>query len=399
VDGRETWQALQGRLTNARVAIEAGDRSRALAEISAALEIDPEFLAAHALRDRILEAVPEVPASIPDVPAAPVVPDALGPPAFVDILARLEERAKRRLADRANSAAVAFEDGPVQAVAPPFDEPVETDPEPAEVPVIAAQLGTVPTPRAEPRARLGPRLVAAAVFVAAVLGASMLHDSTSLFSHPTIAAAALVAAPTPGAILVPDSTAAGTVTGTETEPDTSSPAISPVEQNANAALVAPATAPASDEMLQILAPAPPPIAPAPPVGGSAPEARVAAAMITPMPAPAAPLADDNLLVAQALQRYRTAYDGLDAQLAHAVWPAVNQVALARAFDGLESQSLTFDACDVRVHGESATATCQGSARYVPKIGSREPRVEPRVWNFSLHKADGDWKIESARAER
>ena len=110
-------------------------------------------------------------------------------------------------------------------------------------------------------------------------------------------------------------------------------------------------------------------------------------------------ADDNLLVKQALQRYRTAYEGLDAQSAHAVWPAVNQAALARAFDGLESQSLTFDACDVRVRGESATATCQGSARYVPKIGSREPRIEPRVWNFSLHKAGGDWKIDTARAER
>ena len=61
--------------------------------------------------------------------------------------------------------------------------------------------------------------------------------------------------------------------------------------------------------------------------------------------------------------------------------------------------MTFDACDVRVRGESATATCQGSARYVPKIGSREPRTEPRVWNFSLHKAGGDWKIDSALAER
>jgi hypothetical protein len=82
-----------------------------------------------------------------------------------------------------------------------------------------------------------------------------------------------------------------------------------------------------------------------------------------------------------------------------VWPAVNEAALARAFDGLESQSLTFDACDVRLRGEAASATCHGSARYVPKIGSREPRMEPRVWNFSLRKAEGDWKIDSARTER
>ena len=38
-------------------------------------------------------------------------------------------------------------------------------------------------------------------------------------------------------------------------------------------------------------------------------------------------------------------------------------------------------------------------RYIPKIGSREPRTEPRVWSFSLSKAGGVWKIESARAER
>ena len=105
------------------------------------------------------------------------------------------------------------------------------------------------------------------------------------------------------------------------------------------------------------------------------------------------------MVRQTLQRYRSAYEGLDAQSAHAVWPAVNQVALARAFDGLESQTLTFDACDVRVRGEAATAICQGSARYVPKIGSRQPRIEPRVWNFTLHKSGTDWTIDSARAER
>ena len=115
--------------------------------------------------------------------------------------------------------------------------------------------------------------------------------------------------------------------------------------------------------------------------------------------PPAPQVDEDALIRRTLQQYRTAYDGLDAQSAQAVWPAVNERALARAFDGLESQTLTFDACDVRVSGEAATVTCQGSARYVPKIGSREPRVEPRVWNFMLHKNGGDWKIDSARADR
>jgi hypothetical protein len=78
---------------------------------------------------------------------------------------------------------------------------------------------------------------------------------------------------------------------------------------------------------------------------------------------------------------------------------VNRTALARAFESLQSQSLAFDACDMHIRGESATATCHGSARYVPKIGSREPHREPRVWTFTLSKNSGDWTIENARAER
>src|SRR5262249_59184930 len=111
----------------------------------------------------------------------------------------------------------------------------------------------------------------------------------------------------------------------------------------------------------------------------------------------APLPNDEQLVTLVLQRYRQAYEGLDAPSAHAVWPGVNQAALARAFDGLESQSLTFDACDVNVKGAAAAATCRGSARYVKKIGSHDPRVEPRTWSFTLRKDGTDWKIESARA--
>jgi hypothetical protein len=109
-------------------------------------------------------------------------------------------------------------------------------------------------------------------------------------------------------------------------------------------------------------------------------------------------ANDEQLVKQALQRYRSAYEGLDAPSARAVYPAVNEAALARAFDRLESQTLTFDSCDVQLRGDLAKATCRGTARYVPKVGSREPRIEPRTWTFALRRARTDWKIEDARAE-
>jgi hypothetical protein len=109
--------------------------------------------------------------------------------------------------------------------------------------------------------------------------------------------------------------------------------------------------------------------------------------------------DESSLVRDVLRRYQTAYDRLDAGLAHAVWPAVNEAALARAFGDLESQSITFNNCDVRLRADTAAAVCTGSARYTPKVGSREPRVEPRVWNFTLRKRAGGWLIETARAER
>ncbi len=129
----------------------------------------------------------------------------------------------------------------------------------------------------------------------------------------------------------------------------------------------------------------------PPAGSVMTAAPVANAVATVTP--------DELLVKQALQRYRTAYEGLDARSAQAVWPAVNQVALARAFEGLESQRLTFESCSLQLAGDHAMATCRGTARYVPKIGSREPRIEPRVWSFALRKIGAEWKIDSARAER
>jgi hypothetical protein len=119
----------------------------------------------------------------------------------------------------------------------------------------------------------------------------------------------------------------------------------------------------------------------------------------PSPLPLPRVDSDETQISRALQLYRTAYDRLDAGEAQAVWPGVNESALARAFASLESQSLTFQACRTDVRGDNAQATCQGSARYVPKIGSREPRVESRTWTFALKRAGDEWKIESARVER
>lgn len=108
---------------------------------------------------------------------------------------------------------------------------------------------------------------------------------------------------------------------------------------------------------------------------------------------------DEVLVRRTLQQFRAAYDALDAEAAREAWPGVDSVALQRAFDGLHSQHLTFDTCDVRVSGALGTATCRGSARYVPRIGSREPRVESRTWTFVLRRSGDAWRIDSTRVEQ
>ncbi len=92
---------------------------------------------------------------------------------------------------------------------------------------------------------------------------------------------------------------------------------------------------------------------------------------------------------------RAAYSQLDADAARRVWPSVDAAALARAFDGLQSQELRFDRCDVTVRGARARAACTGEAIYVPRIG--DPAASTRVWTFELARRRERWTITSARA--
>ena len=155
---------------------------------------------------------------------------------------------------------------------------------------------------------------------------------------------------------------------------------------------------------------PPPVTPTtvvddPPVVLPAPETRVASA-----PAPAAPREAPATAVvppptreleARAIEnvlgRYRTAFNELNAGAASAVWPSVNQKNLAKAFDRLEDQNVSFDHCQIEVIASLAEAACNGSARYVPKVGSRTPKAESRRWTFSLRKGGTGWLIDRVDA--
>jgi hypothetical protein len=95
-----------------------------------------------------------------------------------------------------------------------------------------------------------------------------------------------------------------------------------------------------------------------------------------------------------LAGYRTAYERRDARLAKQVWPAVDEGALARAFDALESQAVTFDTCSVSPGSDHVVASCRGTATYVTRMGHRTSHTERRQWTFQLEKSGPGWVIES-----
>ena len=96
-------------------------------------------------------------------------------------------------------------------------------------------------------------------------------------------------------------------------------------------------------------------------------------------------------------RYQSAFNELNASVAKAVWPSVDRKALGRAFDELETQELVFDGCQVEVADPRATASCRGRARYVPKVGSKNVRLEPRRWTFKLLNTSSGWIIDSVQS--
>ncbi len=148
-----------------------------------------------------------------------------------------------------------------------------------------------------------------------------------------------------------------------------------------------------------LAPPPTPPPPAPPpaaieavtaLGAGAPDLVSAVATDARLTVPEAVL--DERRVQATLRRYEAAYTRLDAGAAKAVWPTVDARALARAFNGLESQDLEFDQCDLEVRGVEASALCSGRATWVARVGSKTPRTEARAWAFRLRKVGDDWQI-------
>jgi hypothetical protein len=143
------------------------------------------------------------------------------------------------------------------------------------------------------------------------------------------------------------------------------------------------------------------VVPTPGLPAAGPEpVQEADVYVEPRPAPVttstprAPSAEVN--VRAALTHYEAAYSTLNASAARAVWPTVDAAALGRAFDSLQAQRISLGNCSVLVTGQSARATCSGSATWTPKIGGGT-RTESRRWTFDLAQAGDAWEIVRATA--
>jgi hypothetical protein len=459
VDSRHHLKALQTQVAAARAAFEAGDREKALEHIDQALSIDPSFLAAQSLRERMLASPIGGAALAPVTPTAPAPQNAPATPsaparrtASREAFERIELRAKQRRVDHCIAATrAALGRQQPEAAASALAELIALEPHETNVASLSAELADLR--RRFSRRPFGVRLAAASAFLAVAGTASWLEHP---LRRPTPAPAATTAAVRPIAGIEEASLESRAITTPlVTQPPESAPsplriiaseprpiADAPPSTSSTRSIPAstrsipastrsipastrsiPAStrsipagtrgipAPAPTRTAPVLATAasvstlslPTPLSQLPPGGTPVPYVPPPAASITAGPpvAATAPIrpTGDRELVEEALQSYRRAYGRLNVQSAQAVYPTVNRVALARAFDGLESQSLTFDSCDVEVVGAMAKAICHGTAHYVPKVGSRYPRSEPLVWSFELHKNDSGWTIYYAKASR
>ena len=353
VDPHIRWSTLQLHLRTARAARDAGDQAKALASVEAALAIDPGFAAARLLRESLDAPRPTGP-RVEITPAVTTPTDLTSTEKYASFEARVRQR---RIDQRTGAARTAIAAGRFGEATVALEELAELDPALPATREVAAELGAAV---AAGRRR---RLVLAVGVSWAVAGAAL-----------------------------------GALVGRQ-------PQWSPEALRANLVergvpyLMSRALLPYYSEFVSIPSPVPlkNPDPENPPVADAAPVELPSVAAAQPTP-----VTDDTTMIRETLQRYRRAYSGLDARLVHAVYPGVDEAALAHAFEEMRSQSLEFDACTMDAQEDSARAVCRGSVRYVPAAGGGAPpaeRRERRVWTFRLSKNNGDWTITSAWTSR
>jgi serine/threonine protein kinase len=110
-----------------------------------------------------------------------------------------------------------------------------------------------------------------------------------------------------------------------------------------------------------------------------------------------PAASDEELIRHALERYRLAYEALDAAAVQRVWPSLS----FRQLDRLQQVFRTYDSQtvqikDVRVTLKGTKATVRATVRRIiaPKVGSRVD--DERGMTFELRKAGDGWVIDDIK---
>ena len=107
--------------------------------------------------------------------------------------------------------------------------------------------------------------------------------------------------------------------------------------------------------------------------------------------PAAPAADQERAVRDAIARYERAANALDVAAVQAIWPSVDAGTLSRSYSGFKSQQLSLSSCELHLEADVATADCQRQLTMEPKVGKAQ-QVSDRV-HVTLRRAGAGWVIE------
>ncbi|MBA2305743.1 MAG: hypothetical protein H0W08_24350, partial [Acidobacteria bacterium] len=113
------------------------------------------------------------------------------------------------------------------------------------------------------------------------------------------------------------------------------------------------------DVAAFVAPAPPPAVPSTSDATSGLPAAGLSARAAALPSPP-PVESEEPRVRDVLARFESAYSSLNASAAQAIWPAVDQRSLSRAFDSLASQRVSLGRCSVSLDGVAASADCSGT---------------------------------------
>ena len=462
-EGFELVRTVRQHLRRSAALFEEGKLDDALAEANSALALDPQNLPAQALRDRIDRAIrtPVSLGNHVPVAAAPTsyVPHGVNAASWRGFEQRIQERRFKALLDTINTSIVAGDAITARAA---LEEAHELRPDAPELAGFEARVAAVPVsapaPEATPAAHIWMRAMGAAALlligVSMLMGLEWIRPSEVITSVPASIPAAPVAEPQqdlraaefPEAEPVPigidgeDDSVPAIVTPEEptlrprattgtTPPPVVTPVAAPVADRPVAMREPPiqmeqrpvpdeppirSMGETSDDFVERAAntqpvdtrptvtaaiePEPPPRSPArlPSTTSAATSTEAPAAAVM---SAAVVMPREESQVEEVLRRYARAYDSLDASAARAVWPSVNEKQLAKAFQDLSSQNVSFENCEIDIRGAVANASCRGQASYVVKVGDRAPRTEPRTWRFELRRDGEAWKIESAETRR